>query len=153
MKAHGLTFFTGVPCSLLKSIIEHAQADEELLYLPAVREDAALALASGAALGGKRTGILCQNSGLGHMVNPLTSLNLIYKIPVFLLITWRGEGGKDAPEHLVMGKITQQLLQLMKIPSWVIEEERFPEQVALCLDVMEKESIPAALILRKGVVE
>ena len=96
---------------------------------------------------------MCQNSGLGPMVNPLTSLNLIYKIPVFLLITWRGEGGKDAPEHLIMGQITQQLLQLMKIPSWVAEEKRLKEQVGACIDVMEKQSMPTALILRKGLVE
>ncbi len=57
-----------------------------------------------------------QNSGLGVSVNALGSLHQLYRMPVLLLVTWRGYEGKDAPEHLVMGRILPDLLDLLEDP-------------------------------------
>lgn len=117
LKGLGLNFFTGVPCSLLGGIIE-ALGDE---YIPAVREDAALGLAAGAYLGGKKPCVLMQNSGLGYSLNVLTSLNMIYDIPVLMIVSFRGFGGKDAPEHIIMGRHCVELVEafgiLNKVPD------------------------------------
>lgn len=102
LKAQGYDFFTGVPCSLLGALLEHIASDKTMPYYPAVREDAAFGLAAGAYMAGKKPAVLIQNSGLGYSLNVLTSLNLIYKIPVLAVVTWRGHG-PDAPEHIVMG--------------------------------------------------
>ncbi len=115
LKELGFDFFTGVPCSILKSIII-VLGDE---YIPSVREDAALGLAAGAYLGGKKPCVLMQNSGLGYSLNVLTSLNLIYGIPVLLLVSYRGFKGKDAPEHLIMGRHCVELMSTFKIPHKV----------------------------------
>jgi len=111
LKDHGYSFFTGVPCSLLGGLIE--SLGEE--YVPSVREDTALGLAAGAYLGGRRSCVLMQNSGLGYSLNVLTSLNMIYDIPVLMIVSFRGLGGKDAPEHLVMGKHCVELMETFKI--------------------------------------
>lgn len=103
----GYDFFTGVPCSLLGGIIEALGEG----YIPAVREDTALGLAAGAYLGGKKPCVLMQNSGLGYSLNVLTSLNMIYDIPVLLIVSYRGFEGRDAPEHIVMGKHCVELLK------------------------------------------
>lgn len=77
-------------------------------------------MASGAWLAGTTAVILCQNSGLGNMVNPLTSLNKPFAIPVLLLVTWRGRPGeKDEPQHELMGEITPDLLTLLGI-DWAL---------------------------------
>ena len=49
--------------------------------------------------------MIMQNSGIGNVVNPLASFSLMYKIPVLLVVGWRGYGGppNDAPEHWIMG--------------------------------------------------
>ena len=59
-----------------------------------------------------------QNSGIGNLINPLTSFNLLYKIPVLLIIGWRGYGGEpnDAPEHWLMGQKSESFFQLLDIP-------------------------------------
>lgn len=50
--------------------------------------------------------VLCRNSGLGNMLNPLTSLNWPFRIPTLLITTWRGQPGlKDEPRHAPMGEI------------------------------------------------
>ena len=129
LKDHRLTFFSGVPCSLLESVINVGLADPDVTYIPAVREDVALGIASAAHLAGRRGGILLQNSGLGNVVNPLTSFNLIYHIPVLMLVSWRGYGGKDAPEHLIMGEKTPELLRTLDVPHTVLDAESLEEQI------------------------
>ncbi len=110
----GFDFFTGVPDSILAGII--ATLQERDLYTPSVREDEAVAMAAGAYMAGKVPAVLMQNSGLGTSLNTLISLNLIYRQPCLLIISWRGFEGKDAPEHLVMGRSITKLLDTVRIP-------------------------------------
>jgi len=152
LKRQQVTFAAGVPCSLLESILNAAQVDVDLTYIPAVREDVALGIASAAHLSGRRGAILLQNSGLGNVVNPLTSFNLMYRIPVLMVVSWRGYGGQDAPEHLIMGEKTPELLQTLEIPYVVLEAETLDETLAWAVTTMEQRQIPVAVILRKGVV-
>src|ERR1044072_8902660 len=116
----GVDFFTGVPDSILGGII--AELMQRQLYTPAVREDEAVAMAAGAYMAGKVPAVLMQNSGLGTSLNTLVSLNMIYRQPCLLLISWRGFQGQDAPEHLVLGETMPSLLDTMKIPHRTLSE-------------------------------
>jgi phosphonopyruvate decarboxylase len=110
----GFEFYTGVPCSYLKDLINYAINDCE--YVGAANEGDAVAIASGAYLGGKRPVVLMQNSGLTNAVSPLVSLNYPFQIPLLGFISLRGEPGvPDEPQHELMGCITTQLLELMKV--------------------------------------
>jgi sulfopyruvate decarboxylase subunit alpha len=153
LKRQQVTFFAGVPCSLLEAVINVGLADPAVTYIPAVREDVALGIASAAHLAGRRGGILLQNSGLGNVVNPLTSFNLIYRIPVLLVVSWRGYAGKDAPEHLIMGEKTPDLLRTLGIPQAVLEAETLEEHLQWAISTMERQQVPVAVILRKAIVE
>jgi len=110
--------FTGVPCSLLKPITDPLFENPAADYLIAANEGDAIAIASGYYLGGKFGVVTLQNSGLGNAVNPLTSLNSIFDIPIGMLISLRGDSSSysDEPQHKHMGEITEQLLRLLKIP-------------------------------------
>jgi sulfopyruvate decarboxylase subunit alpha len=152
LKSEGVTFFAGVPCSLLEGVINVGLADPTVTYIPAVREDVALGIASAAHLAGRRGGILMQNSGLGNVVNGLTSFNLIYRIPVLMVVSWRGYGGKDAPEHLIMGEKTPDLLQTLGIPHAVLEADTLEEHLRWAVSTMEQQQIPVAVILRQSIV-
>lgn len=155
MKGNGITFWSGVPCSLLGSIIDYAYKDPQITYIPAPREDAALGLASGAYLSGRAGGILIQNSGLGNIINALTSFNLIYKVPILMVISWR----KDEPEHSIMGGKTTGLLDALGIGWHTLWEEADDPSYELedCISrlrwIMEKEKVPIVLLLSKGDVE
>jgi phosphonopyruvate decarboxylase len=150
LKAQGLTFFAGVPCSLLTSVIDTALADPEVTYVTAPREDAALGVASGAWLAGRESGILLQNSGLGNVVNGLTSFNMLYKVPVLMIVSWRGFEGKDAPEHLIMGARMLDYLDLLGVPAKVLEEGSLASQVADMAAVMRSARTPVSLIVKPG---
>ena len=141
-------FFSGVPCFLLANVLKALSNYPEVKYAEATREDAALAVASGAGISGTHSGILIQNSGLGNIVNGLSSFNLIYKIPVLLIITWRGFS-QDAPEHRIMGKCTRDILKLLGIPVYVL---RTKQQLSLAVKRMNKLRIPVAVLVKEGVI-
>src|SRR3954468_20325104 len=119
----GFDFYTGVPCSFLTPLINGVISGTGLQYVGAASEGEAVAIAAGAWLAGRETAVMCQNSGLGNAVNPLTSLNTPFRIPTLLIVTWRGQPGlNDEPQHELMGRITQNLLDVIEVPH-----RRFPD--------------------------
>ena len=115
LEQFGFDFFSGVPCSFLKPMINYA-INKEQFYM-AANEGDAVAIAAGAYLGGRKSVFLCQNSGLTNAVSPLTSLNYTFEIPVLGFVSLRGEPGlKDEPQHELMGTITEKLLEVMQVP-------------------------------------
>ena len=145
----GFNFYAGVPCSLLSGLIRIIDGDPKIPYFPAVREDAAVGLCAGAYLAGKLPVLLMQNSGLGYCLNAFTSLNLIYKIPVLVIMSWRGEGGKDAPEHIIMGEINQKLLQTAGMEYSVLSADNYEASLNTALQKI-KEGLPYTLLVGKG---
>ncbi|MCK6370016.1 MAG: phosphonopyruvate decarboxylase [Gammaproteobacteria bacterium] len=171
--ARGFGLYAGVPCSYLTPFINYVASrgvgaprvardgfteppPQRLRYIGAANEGDAVAIAAGAALGGLPAIAMFQNSGLGNAVNPLTSLTWTFRIPVLLIVTWRGEpgGAADEPQHELMGKITPQMLEVMGIP-WA-EFPRETGAIGPALDraceYMAAEQRPYALIMRKGSV-
>jgi len=149
------TFWTGVPCSFLTPFINYVIDNQDLQYLTATSEGEAVGIAAGAYLAGKKTVVMCQNSGLGNTVNPLTSLNFPFRIPTLLIVTHRGAPGlNDEPQHELMGQITEDLLTTMHIQWCQFPDE--PRKIAEVLDqaneYMESAGLPFALIMEKGVV-
>ncbi|PPR62235.1 MAG: hypothetical protein CFH10_00888 [Alphaproteobacteria bacterium MarineAlpha4_Bin2] len=154
-KARGFNFFTGVPCSFLTPIINQTISDPDTAYVGAASEGEAIAIASGAWLAGRETVVMCQNSGLGNTINPLTSLNHPFRIPTLMFVTWRGQPGlRDEPQHELMGEITEVLirdvgLQYAYLPNTTAT-------VGPALDAaktsMHERNLPYAFVVAKGTV-
>ena len=154
-RALGYDFYSGVPCSFLTPLINRVISDPKLHYVGAASEGEAVAIAAGAWLAGRKTVVMCQNSGLGNTVNPLTSLNWPFRIPSLLIVTWRGQPGlKDEPQHELMGQITAELLDVMRVPHapFPSEEAGVAEVLARADSSMAKTGLPFALIMQKGSV-
>jgi len=105
----GYDLFSGVPCSFLKDMINYAINTGR--FIQAANEGDAVAVCAGATLGGRKTVVLMQNSGLTNAMSPLTSLNYTFKIPVLGFVSLRGEAGiGDAPQHELTGLKTEAML-------------------------------------------
>lgn len=154
LRQNGLTFFTGVPDSLLQSfcacVAEHCDADTAIT---AANEGNAVGIACGYHLAtGKAAVVYMQNSGIGNAVNPLVSLadEEVYSIPMLLLVGWRGEPGiPDEPQHIKQGKITPALLETLGIRTLVLEDD-YAAQIRYCAEYMQHNSKPIAVIVRKN---
>jgi len=152
----GVVFFSGVPDSLLKDfcayITDYADKHNHII---AVNEGAAVGLASGYHLAtGRLPLVYMQNSGIGNAVNPLLSLadSDVYRIPLVLVIGWRGEPGvHDEPQHVKQGKVTRSLLESMGIPYAVLEktEDSANSQIETCFRTIAETNAPYAFVIRK----
>lgn len=150
---NGYDFFTGVPCTIIGNLITNLTDRPDVTYIPAVREDVAVGVASGAYMAGRIPVVLMQNSGLGQCLNALTSLNLIYKLPCLLIVTWRGFKGKDAPEHLVMGRICEKLLDTVGIPHHTFNPDNIKVLINISYKLITENKAPLVLFLKKGIID
>ncbi len=155
VKSRGVSFFSGVPCSFLTPLINRVISDGDTTYIGATSEGEAVGIAAGAWLAGRGNAMMCQNSGLGNAVNPLTSLNHPFRIPTLLIVTWRaGPGTVDEPQHELMGRITPQLLDVMRIPHRLFPSADADVDGAVdeAMAHMQGTDTPFALIMEKDSV-
>ena len=131
----GISTLIGVPDSTLKPFCDYINRDGKNLfahYVPA-NEGAAVGMAIGSYLAtGKAACIYMQNSGVGNIVNPVTSLanRKVYGIPMLMVIGWRGEPGtKDEPQHKFMGSITEHMLTVLEIEYAIIGENTAEDEL------------------------
>ena len=152
----GFTTYAGVPCSFLKSFINYINDSNQIDYIPAANEGDAIAIAAGVYLGGEYSVVMLQNSGLGNAINPITSLLQTFKIPVLIVVTLRGDpfSSPDEPQHQLMGEITTNLLDLMKIPwSWFpTENSNIKHTLETVTSSIMRQGISHALVMKKDSV-
>ena len=122
-----IDYFFGVPDSVLKNLFEYIDKDKKIKNIIAANEGNALALAAGYQMASNKVPVVyLQNSGLGNLINPALSLTSkkLHDIPIIYLIGWRGSpDSKDEPQHLETGKITLDILKLMNIDYFVVDED------------------------------
>lgn len=153
LKKLGFEFYSGVPCSFLKPLINFAINECE--YVTATNEGEAVAIAAGAAIGGKKAVVLMQNSGLSNAASPLISLIYPFQIPLLGFVSLRGEAGlSDEPQHELMGQITGEMLSTMKITweylsSHIEEVQQQLQRAAQCIEANK----PFFFIVKKGTFE
>jgi len=162
LEKSGIQFMTGVPDSLLKDICAHITSHfgpEQ--HIIATNEGSAVGLAIGHHIAtGHPALVYLQNSGLGNVINPITSLAdpLVYAVPMVLMIGWRGEIMKneeqlhDEPQHVKQGRVTPAQLEVLGIPYRIIDAHT-PAIDAVLLQAAEdarSRSGPVALVVRKN---
>jgi len=154
-----LTYFTGVPDSTFKEWMSFLANQNELTNRIAAIERDAVGWASGYhAATGNIPVVYMQNSGLGNIVNPLTSLAdpEVYNIPMLLMIGWRGEPGvHDEPQHVKMGKLTLPLLETLDIPYYIFPDaaEEAEKLVAQIVGEIKEGGGIRAMIMKSGILE
>jgi len=149
--SNGFKFFSGVPCSAFGDL--PVRLAERATYIASANEGSALAIAAGAGIAGQKAAVVLQNSGLGNVINPLTSLIQINRIPVLLLLSVRGDpsDSPDEPQHRVMGAATRSLLGAIDIASAELPESS--DQLGAVLEAAQAELCcgrPFAILVRRG---
>lgn len=155
-KEKKINFFCGVPDSVLKNFTNILDLTKNLEHYTCVNEGSAIGLAIGHYLKEKKIGLVYfQNSGLGNSINPLVSIadKNVYKIPMVLLIGWRGSPGiKDEKQHLTKGKITLPILKDMGIKYKVINNLSDLKNSKL-INYSKINKKPVAFLIKKGFIE
>ena len=111
----GYNFFTGVPDSGLKPFIDEI-IKSGVKHITATNEGQAIGIAVGAELAGKKSCVYLQNSGLGNIINPITSLCIPHNVNPLLIVGHR----HTLPQHKVMGEIDEKILDLIDYSPYIL---------------------------------
>ena len=156
LKKKNITFYCGVPDSVLKSFINILDNRKDIIHLISANEGTAVSNGIGHYLASRKLPcVYFQNSGLGNAINPLVSIahKKVYSIPMILIIGWRGAPKiKDEPQHVIKGKITKKILNILGIESVVLEKnsdlKKVGKKISECL---KNKKIIAFLIKNKSI--
>jgi sulfopyruvate decarboxylase subunit alpha len=150
LKAAGVDLVTSVPCVKLGSLLRMIAADPEMMHIPVTREEEGIGICAGAYMGGKRPALLMQNSGLGNCINALASLDLLYDLPVLMVMSHRGTEGERISAQVPMGRATGPLLDVLGIAHFCPTFEEGREAVLTAAKMAFTTRRPVAVLLDLG---
>ena len=152
LKAAGVKQLSYVPDAGHAYLIRTAHEDNEMRPVVMTTEDEGIALAAGAWLGGQRSVLLMQSSGVGNCINML-SLPINCRMPLLMLVTMRGEWGEFNPWQVPMGTATQGVLEKAGVHVKRAEHaDEVPEMVAAAAALAFDSHIPVAVLLSQRLI-
>ena len=121
LKAADVRQMSYVPDAGHSQLIRLFSADPDVTTNVLTTEEEGVAIAAGAWLGGQRSVLLMQSSGVGNCINML-SLSAIGRFPLLMLVTMRGEWAEFNPWQVPMSRATQPSLEAIGLKVLRAEE-------------------------------
>jgi sulfopyruvate decarboxylase alpha subunit len=150
LKDAGVRIVGYVPDGGHKRLIELCSADPDVRCVVLSTEEEGIGLAAGAWLGGRRSALLMQSSGVGNCVNVL-GMTHECRLPLLVLVTMRGERGEFNPWQVPMGEATRSVLESMKVAVHRVAaaEQAAPSVAAAAKRAYLESSAQAVLIAQQ----
>ena len=132
--ANKIEFVTSVPSKQLAGVIDKIENCPEIFHIPSNKEDEGMGLCAGAFMGGKRPAIIMQNTAIGVTINTLATLIQYYRIPLPMIISYRGELGEPVACQVEMAVHTKALLTQLNIPTYHFHHEDDAQELEAILN-------------------
>ncbi|GCE47327.1 sulfopyruvate decarboxylase subunit alpha [Thermosporothrix hazakensis] len=116
LKACDIKLIAALPETWLVPLLNSIDDDPEMTFIQVAKEEEGVGIAAGAYLAGVRSALIVQNHGFLAAINPIVSLAFLYKIPLLLLISYRGSSGETDPWQTQGGLKTEPVLRALNIP-------------------------------------
>ncbi|MBA2450291.1 MAG: sulfopyruvate decarboxylase [Chloroflexi bacterium] len=153
LKASGIRLVSALPETWLVHLIRMAEEDPSTILVRVAKEEEGIGISTGAHFAGLRSALLMQNHGFLQSINGITSLALLYKIPLLMLISDRGYLGERDPWQTEGGKFTRRVLDALGIVrDDLVERDRVPAQVAKGMTLAQSSLSPVALLLSRDLM-
>lgn len=148
MKKTGIDLTATLPCDRIKNLLP--LVSENFPEIRLTREENGVGICAGAYLAGGSPMMLIQSTGLGNMINALESLNVICKIPLPVLASWRGVYREGIEAQVPLGVHLPAILDGAGLEYTVIHEaEKLPLLENVIRDAFENLRPHIALISPK----
>jgi len=150
LKQSGVKLISALPETWLVHLINMAEADPDTTLVRLAREEEGIGISAGAHLAGVRSGLLMQNHGFLAAINPIVSLAFLYKIPLLMLISYRGHMGERDPWQTQGGRFTEPILKALAIPyDHLTDPSNVERQIKEAEALAESSLTPVALLLSR----
>src|SRR5438874_8059554 len=116
LKECGVRLMSSLPETWLVHLIRMADDDPDMIMVRLAKEEEGVGISAGAHFAGVPSAMLMQNHGFLASINGIVSFAHLYKIPLLMLISYRGEFGERDPWQTEGGGVTEELLRALRIP-------------------------------------
>src|SRR6186713_3535163 len=123
LKACGIGLVSALPETWLVHLIRMAEEDPEMILVRLAKEEEGVGISAGAHLAGVKSAMLMQNHGFLASINGIVSCAQLYRIPLLMLISYRGEFGERDPWQTEGGGVTEDLLRALRIPFVYLDNQ------------------------------
>jgi sulfopyruvate decarboxylase subunit alpha len=148
LKDNGVRIVSALPETWLVHLIRMAEEDPEMTLVRLAKEEEGVGISAGAHLAGVKSAMLMQNHGFLAAVNGIVSCAQLYRIPLLMLISHRGEFGEADPWQTEGGGVTEHVLDALRIPRARLDAaEQVPRRIAQAQKLAYSASRPVALLL------
>jgi sulfopyruvate decarboxylase subunit alpha len=153
LKACGIRLLSALPETWLVHLIQIAEGDPEMTLVRLAKEEEGVGLSAGAHFAGVKSAMLMQNHGYLASINGIVSFAYLYKIPLLMLITYRGSFGERDPWQTQGGNVTEALLRAMNIPySFLDAPASVEKRIRQAHTLAESSLQPVALLLTRDLM-
>lgn len=122
LKEAGIDFVSGLPDGWQRKLHELIDADPGIRYVPVCNEGVGFSVCAGAWLGGRKTALIMENSGLRVASEYIARISLGCGIPVVLMLSYRGDLGDTEHWAIPHRIVAEPLLEALRIPYQVIRK-------------------------------
>ena len=153
LKASGVRLMSALPETWLVHLIRMAEDDPDMTLVRLAKEEEGVGISAGAHLAGVKSAMLMQNHGLLASINGIVSCAQLYRIPLLMLISHRGEFGERDPWQTEGGAVTESVLTALRIPIMRLDDPgKVANRVQQALTLAYSASKPVALLLTRDLM-
>ncbi len=116
----GIDFVSGLPDGWQRNLHEMVEKHDSFHYAPACNEGVAFSMCAGAWLGGKKSALIMENSGIRVASEYIARISLGTGVPVTLLCSYRGDVGETEHWGIPHGIVAEPLLQALRVKYLVV---------------------------------
>ena len=153
LKDLGVRRVSALPETWLVHLIRMAEDDPGMTLVRLAKEEEGVGISAGAHLAGVKSAMLMQNHGFLASVNGIVSCAQLYRIPLLMLISHRGEFGERDPWQTEGGGVTTHVLDALRIPHARLDgAEHVASRIAKAQTLAHSASRPVALLLGRDLM-
>jgi sulfopyruvate decarboxylase subunit alpha len=153
LKTCNIRLISALPETWLVHLIRLAEEDTEMILVRLAKEEEGIGLSAGAHFAGVKSAMLMQNHGLLAAVNGIVSLAQLYKIPLLMLISYRGSFGERDPWQTQGGSATEPVLRALGIPYHLLNSpQEVAKRIRQAQTLAESSLQPVALMLTRDLM-
>jgi sulfopyruvate decarboxylase subunit alpha len=141
---------TSLPDSWLTPLIARIEAEPSIHHVRVAREDDGAGICAGAALGGKRAVLVCQNAGVLLAANALAGYAHHHQLPFLVLAVYRGSHEDSFYYQMYKGRVTEPVLRGLGIPHHVVDRTLDAAIVGEAVRESQLTRGPVVVLLRRS---
>jgi sulfopyruvate decarboxylase subunit alpha len=150
LKDAGIDLVSGLPDGWQRDLHQLVEQDPDLRYVPVCNEGVGFSVCAGAWLGGRKTALLMEDSGLRVAAEYISRISLGAGVPVTLVLSYRGDVGETEHWAIPHGIVVEPLLRALRIPYLIATEPQWLRRAIIRAHRTSEAQLHPAAVLVSG---